>query len=377
MEIPVLDLKKQYKLIQKEIENSVKQVLKNGHYILGPNVDALEKAVATYCGTSYAIGVASGTDALRLSLLSLGIGKDDEVITTPFTFIATAQVITQIGARTVLVDVEEDTFNMDPDKIEEAITEKTKAILIVHIFGHTMDMRKLLSIAKKYNLFLIEDAAQSFGSECNTALFDSPSQWKKAGAMGDVGCLSFYPTKNLGGFGDGGMVITNKKEIADKMRILRVHGGNTNNYSYDLLGYNSRLDELQAAILRIKLHYVDEWTKLRERRASLYNKILFKIPSIEVPICKPYTKHSFHAYTIKTSLRDKLKEHLGKHGISTKIYYPIPVHLQKMYKNLNYDKLNLPVAEKICKQVLSLPVYPELEEEKILYVARKIVSFFK
>ncbi|MBE0479059.1 DegT/DnrJ/EryC1/StrS family aminotransferase [Candidatus Aerophobetes bacterium] len=379
MEIPLVDLKEQFKLIQKEVEEAVADVLKSGIYILGPNVEALEKEVSSYCGTSYAVGVASGTDALRISLLASGIGKDDEVITTPFTFIATIQAIMQVGATPVFVDIEEDTFNIDVDKIEKAITAKTRAILPVHLFGHTVNMQRLLSIARKYNLFVIEDAAQSFGSECNIASDTFSPEWKKAGSMGDAGCFSFFPTKNLGGFGDGGMVITDNREVAEKAKALRVHGGNSNSYSYEISGYNSRLDELQAIILRIKLKYVEKWTEMRKEKAFLYNKLLFATP-VKIPNSKPYARHSFCVYTIRISaaLRDKLKDFLKSYGINTKIYYPIPANLQVMYRNLTSGKgkYSLPVAKKACQEVLSLPVYPELEEGKIIYIAEKIVNFF-
>jgi len=358
MQVPLLNLKEQFKTIQEEIKEVVEKVLSSGHYILGPNVGALEEEVADYCGTSYGIGVASGTDALRLSLLALEIGEGDEVITTPFTFIATAEVITQVGATPVFVDIDGRTFNMDVDKIEEMITSKTKAIIPVHIFGHPVDMEPLLQIARKYNLFVIEDAAQSFGSEYNLAPPGKEPQWKKVGSMGDVGCFSFFPTKNLGGFGDGGMIITRKKEIAQKIRLLRVHGGNPSDYSYDTLGYNSRLDELQAAILRVKLKYVDKWVRLRREKAQLYNRLL-SATSLKVPHCEPYARHTFCVYTVKTTLRDKLKNYLQTQGIGTKIYYPIPLHLQKVYKDLGYPQGRFPVAEKTCREVLSLPIYPD------------------
>jgi len=376
MQVPLLDLTKQYRSIQEEIREAVERVLKSGHYILGPNVEALEEEVARYCGVGYAVGVASGTDALRLALLSLGIGKGDEVITTPFTFIATAQVITQIGATVVFVDIDEDTFNIDVDRVEQAITSKTKAILPVHLFGHSVDMSRLLEIAKNYNLFVIEDAAQAFGSECNIHTQDSLNLWRKAGSMGDVGCFSFFPTKNLGGFGDGGMVITNNEDIARRLKLLRVHGGNSTSYSYDALGYNSRLDEIQAAILRVKLKYVDKWIKMREEKATLYNRLLSDVP-VKTPCCKSYSRHSFCVYTIKTPLRDKLREYLKNSGIATKIYYPVPIHLQKIYRDRGYGKYSLPSSENICQRVLSLPIYPELGEKQVFYIAEKIKSFFE
>jgi len=375
-EIPLLDLKKQFTTIKEEIKEAVNKVLSSGRYILGPNVEALEEEIARYCGVSFAVGVASGTDALRLSLIALGIGEGDEVITTPFSFIATTQAIIQTGATPVFVDIDEKTFNLDVKQVESSITERTRAILPVHLFGHSVDMKPLLEIARMYNLFVIEDAAQSFGSEYNYPSPEGATEWRKVGSMGDAGCFSFFPTKNLGGFGDGGMVITNQKEIARKVSLLRVHGGNSFDYSYDMMGYNSRLDELQAAILRVKLKYVDKWIKMRKGKASLYNKLLAGLP-VETPHCEPYAKHTFCVYTIKTPQRDNLKRYLDIHRVSTKIYYPIPLHFQRVYDKQNFYQVKLPNAEKVCQEVLSLPLYPELEEEKIIYVVKRIQDFFK
>lgn len=375
-EIPLLDLRKQFKTIREEIKEAVNKVLSSGRYILGPNVEALEEEIANYCGVSFAVGVASGTDALRLSLIALGIGEGDEVITTPFTFIATTQAIIQTGATPVFVDIDEKTFNLDVKQVERSITKRTKAILPVHLFGHSVDMRPLLEIARKHNLFVIEDAAQSFGSEYNYLSSEGATEWRKVGSMGDVGCFSFFPTKNLGGFGDGGMVITNQKGIAKKVSLLRVHGGNSFDYSYNIMGYNSRLDEIQAAILRVKLKYVDKWIKLRREKAALYNRLLAETP-VETPHCEPYAKHTFCVYTIKTSQRDSLKNYLNAHKVSTKIYYPIPLHFQKVYDKQNFYQVRLPNAEKVCREVLSLPLYPELEEEKIIYIVEKIKKFFQ
>ncbi|MCD6406307.1 DegT/DnrJ/EryC1/StrS family aminotransferase [Candidatus Aerophobetes bacterium] len=374
MQIPLLDLKRQYRQIQDEVKEVVGEVLKSGQYILGPNVEALEEEVARYCGVDYAVGVASGTDALRLALLSLGIGKGDEVITTPFTFIATAQAITQVGATPVFVDIEEDTFNIDVGKIEEAITSRTRAILPVHLFGHSVDMKGILEVARKYDLFVIEDAAQAFGTECNIDR-EGSSLWKKAGSMGDVGCFSFFPTKNLGGFGDGGMVVTNNEEIAKKVRLLRVHGGSSRSYEYEMFGYNSRLDEIQAALLRVKLKYVDGWMKARQEKAALYNRLLIDTP-VKTPCCKPYSRHSFCVYTIKVPFRDRLRKYLEEAKIATKVYYPVPIHLQKIYREKVTNSC-LPLSDKVCKEVLSLPIYPELKEEEIFYITEKIKAFFR
>jgi len=392
MKVPLLDLKLQYEKIEKEVEEAVKEVLRGGYYILGPNVEAFEEEVAQYCGTKYAVGVASGTDALRISLAALGIGKEDEVITAPFTFIATTEAITQVGAQPVFVDIDEDAFNINPEKIEEAIREKTKAIMPVHLYGQPAEMGPIMRIAKKYKLKVIEDVAQAMGAEYsftqslnsdrplssleNSTSRDSNST-KKAGSIGDVGCLSFFPTKNLGGCGDGGMIITDDEEIARTIRALRVHGRSSNNYFYSLAGYNSRLDELQAVILRVKLRYLDEWIKMRSKKASLYSQLLSSSSTpIKRPLSAPHGKHTYSLYTIRISKRDELKEYLQKKGIGTKIYYPLPLHLQKIYNNLGYRQGDLPVAEKASKEVLSLPIYPELGEDKVELVAREINNFF-
>ncbi len=367
MRVPLLDLKPQYEQIKKEVEEAVKKVLCSGYYILGPNVGALEKEIAAYCDTKYAVGVASGTDALRLSLISLGLGKGDEVITTPFTFVATAEVIVQVGARPVFVDIEEETFNIDPAKIEEAITEKTRAIIPVHLYGHPADMKPIMGIAKKYNLRVIEDAAQAMGAEYSL---------KKAGSIGDAGCLSFFPTKNLGGCGDGGMVLTNNEKTAEKIKALRTHGTKSD-YIYSVFGYNSRLDELQAAILRVKLKYLDEWIEMRRQKASLYNELFSSFDiAVKVPFQAPYARHTYCVYTIRTSERERLKEYLGAKGIGTKVYYPLPLHLQRVYEYLDYKKGDFPIAEKASREVLSLPIYPELEKDKIELVVREISNFF-
>lgn len=374
MKIPLLDLKTQYRSIEKEIKRAAEEVLQSGHYILGSNVKALEEEIAGYCKVKYGVGVASGTDALRLSLIALEIGEGDEVITTPFSFIATAEVISQVGAIPVFVDIEKKTFNLDPEKLKQAITPKTRAILPVHIFGQSVNMAPLLNLAKTYSLYVIEDAAQSFGAEYKG--LSSNSSEKKVGSLGDAGAFSFFPTKNLGGFGDGGMVITQSEKVAEKLKLLRGHGGNSNNYSYPLLGYNSRLDELQAAILRIKLKYVNQWITQRQKKARLYSKLLSSLPlPIEIPCQMSYSSHTFCTYTIRTPYRDRLREYLDKEGIKTKIYYPIPLHLQEIYQELGYHKGDFPVAEKACQEVLSLPIYPELKEEEINYIVDKINKF--
>ena len=371
MRVPLLDLKAQHKIVGKEISSAIEEVLENGCYILGPNVKRLEKEVAAYCRVKYAIGVASGTDALKLSLISMGIGKGDEVIVPPFTFISTVGVITQIGASPVFTDIEEETFNIDAEKIEEAITEKTKAIIPVHLYGHAAQMEKIMSLAKKYNLKVIEDAAQALGTEC---LFSGI--FHKVGSLGDAGCLSFYPTKVLGACGDGGMVLTNNEEIAEKIRLLRAHGLD-GDYFYSLPGYNSRLDELQAAILQVKLKYLDDWTNMRRQKVHLYNELFTSLPSSgpKIPQEASYTRHNYGVYTIRSLQRDHLKEYLTRRGIGTKVYYPLPLHLEEIHKGLGYKKGDFPVAEKASSQVLSLPIYPELSEDDIKLVTEEIGKF--
>jgi len=287
------------------------------------------------------------------------VGEGDEVIVTPFTFIATAEVITQVGARPTFVDIEEKSFNLDPAKIEKALTHRTKAIIPVHLYGQAVDMSKIMDTAKKYGLKVIEDVAQAFGTEYH----GWAGRPKKLGSMGDVGCLSFFPTKNLGGYGDGGMVLTNDHEVATRIKMLRVHGLDSN-CGHFLLGYNSRLDELQAAILRVKLRWVDKWTRMRHQNASLYDKLFSSstVP-VRIPFQAPYARH-------------RLRDYLKKKGIETKIYYPLPLHLQKVYRDLGCSDLDLPMAEKASKEVLSLPIYPELREAQIELVVNEIKNFF-
>ncbi|MFQ6067774.1 MAG: DegT/DnrJ/EryC1/StrS family aminotransferase [bacterium] len=373
MKVYWLDLKSQYQTIEEEVNRVVEEVLESGHYILGPNVRTLEEEIADYCEVKYAIGVASGTDALRLSLLSLGVGEGDEVIVTPFTFIATAEVITQVGARPIFVDIEEKTFNLDPAKIEPALTPRTKAIMPVHLYGQAVDMGKIMSIAKENHLKVIEDVAQAFGAEYH----GRSGRPRKLGSIGDIGCLSFFPTKNLGAYGDGGMVLTSDHKVARKIRMLRVHGLDSN-YGHSLLGYNSRLDELQAAILRVKLRYVDKWMKMRCQNASLYNKLFSscKIP-VTTPSEVPYARHSFCVYTVRMPRRDELRDYLKKKGIETKVYYRLPLHLEKAYRSLGYNQGDLPIAEKTSKEVLSLPIYPELSKAQIELVVKEIKNFFR
>ena len=373
VQVPLVDLKSQYETIKSEINRATEEVLSSGSYILGCNVRSLENEIARYCGVKCAVGVASGTDALVLALSALGIGREDEVITTPFTFFATAEAITQVGAKPVFVDIEEESFNIDPVKIEEKITEKTKAIIPVHLYGQSASMGPIMEIAGRHSLSVIEDAAQAFGAEHNFS-----QSTKKVGSIGELGCLSFYPTKNLGGCGDGGMILTNYEKIAERLRLLRVHGARAL-YLHSLVGYNSRLDELQAAALRVKLKHVDGWIEMRRERASLYDELLLSSLKglVSVPSQIPYARHTYCIYTIRVRERDKLKDYLTRRGIGTRVYYPLPLHLQEVYAHLGYKRGDFPVSEKASGEVISLPMYPELKEEQIELVAREIKNFFR
>jgi len=355
----MVDLKIQYETIKEEINKAVLSVMESTHFILGPQGKALEEEVATYHGVRHAVSVASGTDALHLALLAAGIKRGDEVITTPFTFIATAEAISYIGAVPVFIDIHPDTFNMDVSKIETAITKKTKAIVPVHLYGRPADMDALMQIAKKHGLRVIEDCAQSFGAEY---------RGRKTGTFGDFGCYSFFPSKNLGGYGDGGMVITNDDAMAQRLQSLRNHGSHVR-YYHDEVGFNSRLDEMQAAIIRVKFRHIDNYNARRRENARLYTQYL-SLPAIKTPMEQSDTRHVFHQYTIKIKDRDAVKKKLDEGKVtSSMIYYPVPLHLQAAYKDLGMKPGSLPIAEQVSQEVLSLPMYPELSEEQIKRVA--------
>jgi len=358
--IPMVDLKKQFHEIKEDVFRVLTEILESSRYILGANVSEFEKKVADYYGVREAIGVASGTDALHLSIDALGIGEGDEVITTPFTFFATVEAILYTGATPVFVDIESDTLNIDVDQIEANITKKTKAILPVHLFGHPADMGKISYIAKKNKLKVIEDCAQSFGAGvCG----------KKVGSIGDAGCFSFYPSKNLGCYGDGGMITLNNLKVADIIRELRNHGSK-GSYRHKRIGFNSRLDEIQAGILLVKLKRLNEYNRKRRQNAELYTKLLSG--KVKCPVEKKGSYHVFHQYTIMSHKRDEIQQRLKENGVSSVIYYPVPLHLQKALKFLGYQKGDLPVAEKASQEVLSLPMYPELEESSITKIAEII-----
>lgn len=366
--IPPIDLKRQYKLIGEEINLAVLEILSSGRYIGGAAVSDFERQFGDYVGVNQCVACNSGTDALYLALKALNIGPGDEVITTPFTFIATAEVITVAGATPVFVDIDRHTFNLNLAQIEAAITSKTKAIIPVHLFGQPVNMTELMAIASARNLYVIEDCAQATGAE-----------WKdrKVGSIGHVGCFSFFPTKNLGACGDGGAMTTNDPAIAAQLKKLREHGM-SDRYHHDATGINSRLDALQAAILQIKLRYLDRWNQQRFEIAALYQDLLQSIPGIELPQALADGKHVWNQYTILVEderqqlepLRDPIRNKLQQMGVSSMVYYPIPLHLQPVYQNLGYREGEFPTVERVCREVLSLPMFPDLsfeEQQQIAY----------
>jgi len=366
IKIPPLDLTPDIEKHWDEYLKAIEGVLKSTQFIMGPNVKAFEKETACYLGAKYAIGVNSGTDALVIGLRAAGIKEGDEVITTPFTFFATAEAISQVGATPVFVDIDERTFNINPELIKPAITERTKAILPVHLYGQAAEMGSIMNLAQKYNLKVIEDTAQAFGGEY---------QGQKLGTIGDVGCYSFFPSKTLGAFGDGGLITANNEEIAEAAKMLRVHGAKKK-YFNETIGYNSRLDEIQAAILRVKLTYIDEANEGRRKAAHCYNELLKDMPGIVTPYEDNRGKHVYHQYTIRVlnGRRDELKEHLAEKGIGTMIYYPVPVHQLPVYKD---KSPTLPIAERIAAEVLSLPIWPGIGEEVQMKVVGEISSLLK
>ncbi|MGG6265753.1 DegT/DnrJ/EryC1/StrS family aminotransferase [Leptolyngbya sp. AN03gr2] len=366
--IPPFDLSEQFKLIGSEINQAVLEVLASGRYIGGAAIENFETAFAQYIGSEIAIACNSGTDALFLALRALNIGAGDEVITTPFTFIATAETISAVGATPVFIDIDPKTFNLDLNQIESAITERTKAIVPVHLFGQPVDMTQLMSIANAHNLYVVEDCAQSTGAE-----------WagKRVGSIGQIGCFSFYPTKNLGACGDGGAITTNDPKIAAKLKMLRDHG-RYSGYYHEELGVNSRLDAVQAVILQIKLRYLDRWNQQRTEIADRYHSLLAPIPGIVAPETIKGGRSVWNQYTIRVEQnRDKLKSNLQAKGVNTAIYYPLPLHLQPVYKSLGYQPGQLPESDRAANQVLSLPMFPELsheQQDQVVYSLKDCLS---
>lgn len=361
--IPILDLKRQYEQIGAEIEKEVVEVLRSGSYILGQHNKALEAELAEYVGVKHAIALNSGTDALHLALRALDIGAGDEVITTAFTFVATTEAIGIVGAKPVFVDIDDDTFNIDVEKIENAITPKTKAILPVHLYGQPANMEVIMEIAKKHNLYVIEDCCQAIGAKIGD---------KMVGSFGDVGCFSFFPTKNLGAMGDGGLLTTNSQLIKDRVLGLRNHGGAVR-YYHDEIGVNSRLDEIQAAILRIKFNYIDEWNQKRRLNAARYNELFADYADVQIPKELDNTYCVYHQYTVKIPNRDEVHKLLQEEGIGAMLYYPVPLHLQKVHEYLGMGEGSLPVTEDNTKKVISLPMFPELTAEEQKTVADTLI----
>ena len=362
MKVPFLDLKAQYLTIQDEINAALQQVLDKTAFAGGPFVKQFEEDFARFCGTEFAIGVSSGTSALWLALLGLGIGPGDEVITVPNTFVATVEAISFCGAKPVFVDVDEHTFNMDPNRLEAAITPKTKAIIPVHLFGQMADMDPIMEIARKYGLYVIEDASQAHGAEY---------KGRKAGSIGTVGCFSFYPGKNLGAYGEAGGIVTNQKELARKIRMLRDHG-QPKKYHHDLIGWNARMDGFQGAVLSVKLKHLEKWNEARRNVARFYRESLGNVPEIVLPTEADYGKHVYHIYAIRVKNRDKLIAALAARDIYCSIHYPFPVHLTKAYEFLGYRPGSFPVAEKCAEEFVSLPIYAELTPPQLEYVVNSL-----
>jgi len=362
-----MDLKKQFAEVRDEVEPVIQEIFDTQNFILGKYVADLEQDVAAYCGTSFAVGVNSGTDALLLALHALNIKKGDEVITTPFTFIATVEAIVHAGARPVFADIDKDSYNIDPDNIRKAITKKTKAILPVHLFGQCAPMDEIMKIARKYGLKVIEDTAQAIGASTNG---------KKAASFGAMGAVSFYPGKNLGGAGDGGMITTSSSKLAETLCLLRNHGSTKKaKYKNIIIGFNSRLDNLQAAVLRVKLKRLESWIDRRIANADYFSRSLKGLPLV-TPKTTPGNKHTFHLYMIRTDKRDALLEHLVRNGVEARVYYAIPMHLQPSLKYLGYGKGDFPCVEEVTKKMLAIPVHEGLTDEEKRYIVDTVKSFF-
>jgi dTDP-4-amino-4,6-dideoxygalactose transaminase len=365
MKLQMVDVVGQYHTIKKEVDEAIHRVLDSGQFILGKDVGEFECSVAGYLGVRFAVGCASGTDALQIAMMALGIGPGDEVITTPFTFVATVETIALLGAKPVFVDIDPRTFNLDPSLIERAITSRTRAIIPVHLYGQAADMDPIMAIARRRSLRVIEDAAQALGAEY---------KGKKVCSIGDIACISFFPSKNLGCFGDGGMVVTDDAALGETMRVIASHGSRVR-YYHDTLGLNSRLDTIQAAILGVKLKYLDRWNTAREAAAARYTA-LFRQTPVTAPYRAPENRHIFHQYTLRAPQRDALAAHLKERSVPHAIYYPVPLHLQKAYLSYGYTPGMFPETEKATGEVLSLPMHSELTEEQIAYITDSVKSFY-
>src|SRR6266481_4562234 len=367
--VPFFDLKGQYAQIRDEVEAAVARVFASQHFVYGPEVAQFEEEIAAYTGAQFAIGCASGSDALLLALMALGVGPGDEVITPPFTFVATAGSVARLGARPVFVDIDPVTFNLDPKKIECAITPRTRAILPVDLFGLIADMEPILEIAGKHGVAVIEDAAQSIGAKYRN---------RNAGALGPMGCFSFYPTKNLGGAGDGGLITTNDEQLAYRIKLLHEHGS-SRRYEYEIVGMNSRLDALQAAVLRVKLRRLEEWTEARIGHARRYEKLFAQSACkdrVTVPQTSAESRHVYNQYVVRAQQRDQLRQHLQAVGIGSEIYYPYPLHLQPAFAGLGHKAGDFPETERACGEVLALPIYAEVTAEQQETVVGAIADFY-
>jgi dTDP-4-amino-4,6-dideoxygalactose transaminase len=389
MDIPMLDLKAQYASIREEINEKILAVIAAQQFILGVEVKALEEEIAAYSGARFAVGVSSGSDALIISLMALGVGRGDAVVTTPFTFFATAGAVARLGARTIFCDIDPETYNIDPARIEEILRKlgksrrlgAVKAILPVHLYGQVADMDPIMKLAREFDLPVVEDAAQAIGSE-----YPARAGVRRAGAIGTLGILSFYPSKNLGGYGDGGMVLTGSKRLADKLKVLRVHGG-VGKYYYRLLGGNFRLDALQAAVLRVKHRHLDEWQRKRKEKAAYYDRKLsasgleeaglIQAPRAAYRESGARNFHTYHQYVIRARDRNELQAHLKAQGIGTSVFYPLSLHQQKCFADLGYKRGDFPVSERAAKEVLALPIYPELTPEQQDYIVDGIRGFYR
>ena len=371
--LQMVDLKSQYQRIKPQIDNAIQGVIDSCQFVKGAEVKTFEQELAQYLGVRHAIACGNGTDALQVALMALGLKPGDEVITTDFTFIATVEVIALLGLKPVLVDVDKATFNIDVEKVEKAITSRTKAIVPVHLFGQCANMEAIMKFAVKHNLYVVEDTAQALGAEYRF----SNGSTKKAGTIGTIGCTSFFPSKNLGCYGDGGALFTNDDALAEQIRSLTNHGMKVR-YHHDQIGVNSRLDTIQAAILRVKLPHLDEYNQARRTAAEKYNAALSDIDGLETPVTAAFTTHIFHQYTLKVKKgqRDALKKHLDEQGIPNMVYYPIPLHRQKAFEPYVTENDSFPVSETICSEVLSLPMHTELDDEQIERIILAIKSFF-
>jgi len=365
MTVPFLNLAAQHAALKTEISHAVENVLSGGHYILGPNVAGLEKEIAGFAEAKFGVGVNSGSDALTLALRALEIGPGDEVITSPFTYIAPAESIHQVGAKIIFADIDSRTFCLDAVEVARKISPRTRAIIPVHLFGQAAPLKEIRALADSRGIAIVEDCAQAIGAKYHG---------QSVGSFGRLGCFSFYPTKNLGADGDGGMVVTNDEPLAKKLRMLRVHGIEKR-YYHDLHGFNSRLDEIQAAILRVKLPHLNRWNARRAEIAARYSERFAKLPLL-LPVTAPGNTHVFHVYALLTEQRDALQKFLGEQGVPTLIYYPQPLHLQKVYADLKFRRGDFPIAEQISEKILPLPMYPELTDEQVDYVCEVVGEFF-